>query len=203
MEALQSTLYQLSTALLFPTVFVLLLMTAWTVMLMGGFFREWTERTSQRKALNHALAAMKSSPPDREQAWNALKQADSGLTSRLCKELSGWPADELTRNKILEDLELGMARSLTTLSFIARIAPMLGLMGTLIPLGPALTGLATGNIKALAGNLVVAFTTTVVGILVGGCAFAMSLVRKNWYNQDLSDIEFLCQKATGQESHNA
>ena len=43
----------------------------------------------------------------------------------------------------------------------------------------------------LAGNLIIAFTTTVFGILVGGFAYAVCLVRRTWYEQDLSDLEFL------------
>ena len=68
---------------------------------------------------------------------------------------------------------------------------MLGLVGTLVPLGPALTGLATGNIQTLAGNLVIAFTTTTFGILIGAFSYAVSLIRHAWYEQDMSDLEFV------------
>lgn len=68
---------------------------------------------------------------------------------------------------------------------------MLGLMGTLIPLGPALMGLSSGNIQALATNLVIAFSTTVLGLLVGGVAYAVLVVRRRWYYQDFSDMEYI------------
>ena len=93
--------------------------------------------------------------------------------------------------KCLDDLEIDVGRRLARLSLATRVGPMLGLVGTLIPLGPALTGLAAGNMDVLAGNLIIAFTTTVFGILVGGFAYAVSLVRRAWYEQDLSDLEFL------------
>ena len=93
--------------------------------------------------------------------------------------------------KCLDDLEIDVARRLARLSLATRVGPMLGLVGTLIPLGPALTGLAAGRIEVLAGNLIIAFTTTVFGILIGGLAYAMGLVRRAWYEQDLSDLEFL------------
>ena len=67
----------------------------------------------------------------------------------------------------------------------------LGLMGTLIPLSPALTGLANGNTSALSTNLRVAFSVTVVGLLIGAVAFGLSLARDNMYGQDLSDLEYL------------
>ena len=64
-------------------------------------------------------------------------------------------------------------------------------MGTLIPLSPALTGLANGNTTALSENLRVAFSVTVVGLLVGAVAFAISLSRDRMYGQDLSDLEYV------------
>ena len=60
---------------------------------------------------------------------------------------------------------------------MVRFGPALGLMGTLIPLSPALEGLANGNVKLLSENLRVAFSVTVLGLLIGAIAFAESLVR--------------------------
>lgn len=71
---------------------------------------------------------------------------------------------------------------------------MLGLMGTLIPLGPALMGLASGNVAEMARNLVVAFTATVVGLLVSGATYGIGLARRTWYARDVSDLEFLSQR---------
>ncbi|HHI30439.1 MAG TPA: MotA/TolQ/ExbB proton channel family protein, partial [Candidatus Methanoperedenaceae archaeon] len=63
----------------------------------------------------------------------------------------------------------------------------------LIPLGPALMGLSSGNIEALASNLAIAFATTVLGILTGGVAYAVLIVKKRWYTQDLSDMEYVVE----------
>jgi biopolymer transport protein ExbB/TolQ len=79
------------------------------------------------------------------------------------------------------------------------VAPILGLMGTLIPLGPALSGLANGNMQALSGNLIVAFTATVVGLLISGVAYGMGLARRTWYASDLSSLEFIVDAITERE----
>ena len=76
---------------------------------------------------------------------------------------------------------------------LARVGPMFGLMGTLIPMGPALIGLASGNIQQLASNLVIAFSTTVIGILVGVICYSISMVKRRWYAQDLSDMEYIVE----------
>ena len=67
-------------------------------------------------------------------------------------------------------------------------------MGTLIPLAPALAGLAKGDVAALSSNLRVAFSITVLGLLIGALAFAVSLVRDRLYGQDLSDLQFVASE---------
>jgi biopolymer transport protein ExbB/TolQ len=61
----------------------------------------------------------------------------------------------------------------------------------LIPLSPALAALAEGNVEQLTENLRVAFSVTVLGLLIGAVAFGISLVRDRLYAKDLSDLEFL------------
>jgi biopolymer transport protein ExbB/TolQ len=74
---------------------------------------------------------------------------------------------------------------------LVRAGPALGLMGTLIPLSPALTGLASGNTQALSHDLRIAFSVTVVGLLIGALAFGISLSRDRLYGQDLSDLQYV------------
>jgi biopolymer transport protein ExbB/TolQ len=79
---------------------------------------------------------------------------------------------------------------------LVRFGPALGLMGTLIPLSPALTGLSNGNTTTLSNNLRIAFSVTVVGLLIGAVAFAISLSRDRMYSQDLSDLQYLAAVVT-------
>ena len=73
--------------------------------------------------------------------------------------------------------------------FITRLAPMLGLMGTLIPLGPGLAALGDGDVKILSSAMSVAFDTTVLGLLAGMTGFIISRLRKRWYDKALSLME--------------
>ena len=72
---------------------------------------------------------------------------------------------------------------------IARVGPMLGLMGTLIPLGPGLAGLGRGELDTLASAVIVAFDTTVLGLLVGIIGFILGRLRRRWYDNLLNDME--------------
>lgn len=73
--------------------------------------------------------------------------------------------------------------------FITRLAPMLGLMGTLIPLGPGLAALGDGDVKILSTAMSVAFDTTVLGLLAGMTGFVISRLRRRWYDKALSLME--------------
>jgi biopolymer transport protein ExbB/TolQ len=94
-------------------------------------------------------------------------------------------------NKALADFDFDAQRRLARTRLLVRAGPALGLMGTLIPLSPALTGLANGNTAALSQNLRIAFSVTVVGLLIGAVAFGLSLSRDRMYGQDLSDLEYV------------
>ncbi len=92
--------------------------------------------------------------------------------------------------KRMADYDYRSLKRLERTRMLVRFGPALGLMGTLIPLSPALAGLADGNVTELTDNLRVAFGVTVVGLLTGAIAFSVSLVRDRIYAQDFSDVEF-------------
>ena len=74
---------------------------------------------------------------------------------------------------------------------VTRIGPTLGLMGTLIPMGPGLAALGAGDVNTLANAIIVAFDTTVVGIGAGAVAYFVSKVRRRWYEEYLSNLDAL------------
>jgi biopolymer transport protein ExbB/TolQ len=193
MQTLTYALYAISNFLLLPVVVVLLVLLAWTLYLTGGFLRELGERKQVKAALLKSVAAA-SADRELEEVWQELGAARGGLPQRFLSLVPQRTTEARSLNRALSELEHDVAESIARHSFITRVGPMLGLMGTLIPLGPALTGLAEGNVKSLASNLVIAFTTTVVGLLVSGMAYGMALARRTWYARDLTDMEYLCEK---------
>jgi biopolymer transport protein ExbB/TolQ len=89
----------------------------------------------------------------------------------------------------LADYELAAQRRLDRTRLLVRAGPAIGLMGTLIPLAPGLAALGRGDVAELAGDLRVAFAATVVGLLVGTTAFALTLARTRMYGEDLTALE--------------
>lgn len=80
-------------------------------------------------------------------------------------------------------------RRIERADLLARVGPMLGLMGTLIPLGPGLAALGRGELTVLAQAVTVAFDTTVMGLLVGMVGFVLGRLRRRWYDALLDAIE--------------
>ena len=95
----------------------------------------------------------------------------------------------LGRYRDLRHFERYAQRRLERADLLARSGPILGLMGTLIPLGPGLSALGSGNIDILATALTVAFDTTVIGLLVGLVAYLVGRVRRRWYDQVWQTLE--------------
>lgn len=85
------------------------------------------------------------------------------------------------RNSTQQQFQDYATRRLERVDLLARSGPILGLMGTLIPLGPGLSALGSGNLDILATALTVAFDTTVIGLLVGLLAYIMGRLRRRWY----------------------
>ena len=73
---------------------------------------------------------------------------------------------------------------------VTRISPMLGLIATMIPMGPALKSLADGNIQGISDNLVIAFSSVIFGLVVATLTFWVATVEKRWLAVELLD----CQK---------
>ncbi|MGP8337376.1 MAG: MotA/TolQ/ExbB proton channel family protein [Methanosarcinaceae archaeon] len=117
--------------------------------------------------------------------------------NHMVKSFANEAAQCLENNKFPElerlfgEYEIRMASRLEKTRIMSTVAPMLGLMGTLIPMGPALVGLSSGNVAQLADNLIIAFSTTVLGLFVGSVGFLLTLVRRRWYQYDLEDIEYI------------
>tara|TARA_R110002111_G_scaffold18931_2_gene46222 strand:- start:40188 stop:40868 length:681 start_codon:yes stop_codon:yes gene_type:complete len=194
MNFLIEILYTLSTALLVPVILLLLGFVIWSLMELGGFLRESIQRSSSKPAYEAALAELvrlhktKADLTTSKFFNNCRYPGLIALFATRTRLILSFP-EQLA--KLVSELEIEAAGRLARINLGVRTAPILGLMGTLIPMGPALKGLTDGNIEALSQNLVVAFSTTVLGLFVGGVCYAMQMFRRQWYARDLNEIEYI------------
>ncbi|MDR2457798.1 MAG: MotA/TolQ/ExbB proton channel family protein, partial [Clostridiales Family XIII bacterium] len=101
---------------------------------------------------------------------------------------------KLLATEILSYEEAKQEKTLYITDIIARIAPMFGLMATLIPLGPGLIALGQGDTSTLADSLLTAFDATVAGLAAAGLSYIISKVRRRWYNIDMNTLDSVAEE---------
>ncbi|PTN35577.1 MotA/TolQ/ExbB proton channel family protein [Desulfonatronum sp. SC1] len=188
---LASFIYLVSSSLLLPVLLLLSLITVWLLTYSGQFFGLWLARRRLSTPANaiESLTALHFngfSAPVRAfgQAFDQVRQT---------------PGAEIAVLNLLRDTEHGMWRSLDRLKMLIRIGPGLGLMGTLIPLGTGLAALGQGDLTRLSGDLVIAFTTTVVGMALGLLSYFFFTIQRRWVEEDVKNMELLCEVAMREE----
>lgn len=183
MEHLQSLLYWISSAFLLPALLAILGLFVYATFLAGGVLAEAYDRRANRDALR----SLYEGEPTRERflgfAWKLAMGRFAAAAASHPERL----------DKAVADIGNDLRRSAERLSVLARTGPMLGLIGTLIPLQPALAGLAAGDMQEMAANLLIGFTTTVVGLIVGGVSFALGVQVRHWGRQDLTEMHYLME----------
>lgn len=82
---------------------------------------------------------------------------------------------------LLGEEENRYAKGTSVTDLIAKLGPMFGLLGTLIPLGPGIIALGEGDTATLAASIGIAFDTTIAGLVAAAICFVISHIRKRWY----------------------
>ncbi|MBT3184459.1 MAG: flagellar motor protein MotA [Nitrospina sp.] len=97
-----------------------------------------------------------------------------------------WVLKNISLNENNREIFENTARTrIERTDILTRVSPMLGLMGTLIPLGPGLAGLGQGDLSILTDSVTIAFDTTVLGLLAGIIGFILGRLRRRWYDEAL------------------
>jgi len=204
-NGLQQTIYNASRVLLWPVLIAALVCLVWVLVEFGVLLYELWLRFRYRDldALQaRTLRARKAFEDGKPRsAYRYLQENNySIIVARFLFDLiRNYQTERLEAKplKLLQEYEFYTIKRLERTRILVRLGPMLGLMGTLIPLSPALIGLASGNTAQLADNLTTAFSVTVLGLLIGGVAFVISIVRDRLYAQDISDMEYLLELLEG------
>lgn len=87
------------------------------------------------------------------------------------------------------DLEALAVKRLEVSRLVSRVAPMLGLVATMIPMGPALKGLADGQLQEVSTSLMVAFSAVIIALIAASLTYWTVNVRRRWYATELAEVE--------------
>jgi len=198
-EILSAALHVVSQSLLIPVIVGLLLFMAYAIISLGGLLSEYSNRIKiEVNEIKNAIFSM-TNPGNPEKIKEIIKpmnipESQKKILQELAKTTNLTPKTrEALARKLIEAEELKIAKSLEKTDIITRLGPTLGLMGTLIPMGPGLAALGAGDIQTLAQAIIVAFDTTVVGLAAGGISYVISKIRRRWYEEYLSNLEALAE----------
>lgn len=190
MEQVSNLLFWISSGLLVPVIVGLLFFFAKSIIMLGSFVNQYIQRAKQDKQLRLRMAGLDSSSI--RNFSEELNDEPDNLFNNTARSILS-VSSTATANRILSEYEIIADAELGKYKVLVKFGPILGLMGTLIPMGPALAGLSTGDISSMAYNMQVAFATTVLGLFSGAVGFILLQVKQRWFTSDLVYLDFLSE----------
>ena len=191
MNYISDILYWISTGLLVPVIVLLIILFGRSLLLIGSFFGQYMSIRKTESLLRGEFDRL--SPGGIASLGERIPNVRTSLVTvyihRMLEVRNSRPHVE----RLLADFEIAADKDLAISKTLTKMGPMLGLMGTLIPMGPALVGLSAGDISSMAYNMQVAFATTVVGLFASAIGFITQQVKQRWYLQDMTNLEFLAE----------
>lgn len=196
MFGINDLLHAVAQGLLVPSMLILLMLLVFTVVSIGSLAVEAITERRHFKA---------NTPSD----VKSIHEASFGSIETVIRSTSLIKDQKeallvIARNMELPDGELfSLAkaelaridaphqRSVKRTELITKIGPMMGLICTLIPLGPGIVALGQGAVDQLSQSLLVAFDGTVAGLISAVVAMCITNVRKRWYKQYAVAMEAL------------
>ncbi|MBL4638821.1 MAG: MotA/TolQ/ExbB proton channel family protein [Proteobacteria bacterium] len=166
---LEQLMYQLSGWFMAPVLIAISVLFLYSLFAMGGFAAQWWQR---RQNSAHYDAVIQEKKTDLQQ-------------------LAGYPLmvhAQQQPTSTLEQLDVMALKQLEVLRITTRIAPMLGLIGTMIPMAPALKSLSNGNVQGISESLIIAFSVVIFGMVIASVSFWIATVKKRWLATELVDI---------------
>ena len=188
MKYVSNVLFWISNGLLVPVIVGLLYFFINSILLLGIFFNQYLTHSKQTKLLKKTLDSLRADDMEKLTV-EAGKLPQSNFTDFL-RNIIEAPSKAYS-NRLLADYEVRADAELGKYKLLTKFGPILGLMGTLIPMGPALAGLATGDVASMAYNMQIAFATTVVGLFVGAIGYVLLQIKQRWFVAELADLEFI------------
>lgn len=165
---IEQTMYQLSDFFMAPVLCLIALLFIYSLFATGQFFSQTMQRRRHYKSF--------------------LQLLNSKLGINQTLKLNGYPMASLANempNISQDQLDVAALKELEGVRNVSRLAPMLGLIATMIPMGPALKSLADGNIQGISENLIVAFSAVIFGLIIASITFWIASVKKRWMVEEL------------------
>ena len=191
MNLISNILYWISTGLLVPVIVLLIYFFIRALILIGAFFSQYMAERKTSVLLQEKITT--ALPSQILENIEAMPASGTSLINKYLKEVASEKGNEARMQLIVSEYEIAAEKNIAGSKILTKMGPILGLMGTLIPMGPALVGLATGDIASMAYNMQVAFATTVVGLVVSAIGFVTQQARERWATRNLVVLDYVVQ----------
>lgn len=99
-----------------------------------------------------------------------------------------YTALHVTPDLSMEELELSVVRQIEPVRLLSRLSPMLGLIATMIPLGPALQSVAAGQGQQALSVFSGAFAGVVLALAAASIGLTVYSVRRRWLLAELLNV---------------
>ncbi len=198
-ETLTSLIHIISESLLTPVVVLLVIAIVIVILSLGGLINEYISRKPINSAELEELVRNVSFSKNVSDMKNVIEKSNlfdyqKEILIRIANNHDiGRDARKALASELISGEETRLIKKTNKTDILVKVGPILGLLGTLIPLGPGLAALGSGDIMTLAQSLTIAFDTTVTGLSIGALSFLISRFKKQWYETDLIDVETVAE----------
>ena len=191
MNTISDIMFWISTGLLVPVIVLLILLFFRSLLLVGSFFGQYVSIRKTDKLIREQMETLHVNNVDH--FAEKLPEKSNSLVVMFMKRILAEQQNKAQVQRLLANFEIAADKDLAISKTLTKLGPILGLLGTLIPMGPALVGLSSGDIASMAYNMQVAFATTVIGLVAGAIGFLTQQVKQRWYLQDMTNLECLVE----------
>ena len=189
MDNISQILFLVSDSLLIPDIIVLLVLFVRALFLVGSFYNQYITKYKNERQLRPILNQL--TPERMEELQAALPEKDNSLYIKYLRAILARPADDTYADYMITNFENEAEKDVVTSKLLAKVGPVLGLIGTLIAMSPALTGLSQGDISKMASNMQVVFATTVVGLVVSLVGLVTLQFKQRWYAKEVNQLDYI------------
>jgi len=192
MELISKALFGIANSLLIPDVILLILFFFRALLLVGGTYNVYMVRRKNGKIFDSAIKNLDVEGLETLRGLLPTKP-NSLFTKYLADLLENHCGDENYADYMLSKFENDAAKDCYLSHLLTKLGPVLGLIGTLISMSPALVGLSTGDISGMAYNMQVVFAATVVGLLISAVGLSTHQLKQRWYAKDLNNLDYVAR----------
>lgn len=194
MEVISKTLFWVANSLLIPDIIILLFLFGRSLLLVGSFYDQFMTKRKNDKAIGNRIKELSNFSMDELKA--VIPKNDNSLFIKYLRDLLTTPPSEAYSDFLISNFENEADKDLALSKMLAKMGPVLGLIGTLIAMSPALVGLSTGDISGMAYNMQVVFATTVVGLVVSAIGLVTLQTKQRWYAKDVNNLDYVSRILT-------